>query len=262
MVVTGNFDNWLQADGVLAQDAELEPFELVLKVPERQKLIFKFIINGDWVTAGAYKIEHDEHGNSNNYVDADELVAVEEFTKEPTAEPASPLALAPETRAPAETPVAATTTSAAKATGAAEPVAPLKLHEEGEKLTQVLTLDLLYAAVLIPGSSDSAYDHVSQEEVPPDNPRRRTAPEDLTPTNSIEKSGVLSSTTTTVAPKQPPAQCSDAEVATIGPSSRNSSFTGRPLPEELKVPRAHQDTDLPKRGRRDGLISRFRGLFQ
>lgn len=233
-MVTGNFDNWSQSDGVLTKDADSEPFEVLLKVPTRERLVFKFVVNGEWTTDSNYKLEHDEHGNPNNYVDADELIAVEEFTEEL-----------------AEEPVAVAATTDAPKTADFEESASVD-EPDHEKITQVLTSDSSYAAVSLP-STDSAFEHVSQEGDPPSNrnPRRRNAPEDLTPTNS---SGV--------AAKQP--QTTDSEVTTIGPNSRNSSFTGRPLPEEtLKVPGAYPvDVDLPKKGRRDGLITRLKGLFR
>lgn len=58
-------------------------FKGQIKVDKKQKLVFKFVVNEtEWVTTGNYKSEFDENGIENNYIDADELIEVEEFEQE------------------------------------------------------------------------------------------------------------------------------------------------------------------------------------
>lgn len=79
--VTGNFDNWAKANAPLAKESGT--FSDQIRVDKRQKLVFKFVVNGtDWVTSEGYKREFDENGIENNYIDADELVEVEEFEQD------------------------------------------------------------------------------------------------------------------------------------------------------------------------------------
>lgn len=262
VIVTGNFDDWSQSQGVLTKDVDTSNFEAVLRLHERQKLVFKFVLNGsDWVTDDAYKVEYDEHGNPNNYVDASELIEVHEFTKEetPKAETPefSPLVVASSEQGPVEVPEAATTgSSAAKET-------TLPTSDE-EKLTNVLTSDSSYAAVSIPGSGSSGFENISDEDDDFDpsnrNARHRTAPEDVTPTSS--NPGLKR-------PAGPGA--ADSEVTTLGSNSRSSSFTGRPQQPDgetvdvMKVPGSFPSpvkSDEKVYGRRDGLITRLRGLFR
>lgn len=261
VIVTGNFDDWSQSQGVLTKDVDTGSFEAVLRLRERQKLVFKFVLNGsEWVTDDAYKVEYDEHGNPNNYVDASELIEVHEFTKEetPKAETPefSPLAVASSERGPVELPEAATTESAA----AKETTLPTS---DEEKLTNVLTSDSSYAAVSIPGSGSSGFESISDEDdFDPSNrnARHRTAPEDVTPTSS--NPGL----------KRPAGSgAADSEVTTLGSNSRSSSFTGRPQQSDcetvdvMKVPGSFPSpvkSDEKVHGRRDGLITRLRGLFR
>lgn len=267
-MVTGNFDNWSKRDGVLTKDADSDAFETELRLDSRQKLIFKFVINDtDWVTHEDYKLEHDEQGNPNNVVFAEELVAIEEFQKDPSPvvpsvqEPVIPYGVSTSKDAEVEPELPAT---------------PVKLvletRSEGEKLTQVLTSESSYAAVSIPGFSD--YENIAipdeTEGLLGDPARNRTAPEDDTPTNSLYNSAVLAPTPG----KQQPTQ--DSEVTTLGPNSRNSSFTGKPLQPEgdavsksplVKVPGSFPSPmkeTLPEKraSRRDGLITRLKGLFR
>lgn len=70
--VAGNFDGWTRS--LKAQKAASGSFVATVKVPRREKLIFKFVIDDtNWVVSDAYKIETDENGIQNNYVDAAEL---------------------------------------------------------------------------------------------------------------------------------------------------------------------------------------------
>ena len=70
---TGNFDDWSRSLKALKLDSG--QFTATVKVPKRQKLVFKFVIDdADWEVSGDYKIERDENGIENNYLDASELV--------------------------------------------------------------------------------------------------------------------------------------------------------------------------------------------
>ena len=75
--VTGNFDNWGKSNAPLAKESGV--FRDQIRMDKKQKLVFKFVVNGtEWVTSEGYKKELDENGIENNYVDAAELVEVED----------------------------------------------------------------------------------------------------------------------------------------------------------------------------------------
>lgn len=58
-------------------------FKRQIKVAKKQKLVFKFIVNGsEWLTCESYKSELDDNGIENNYIDADEFIEVEELEQE------------------------------------------------------------------------------------------------------------------------------------------------------------------------------------
>lgn len=82
MVVTGNFDDWSLKDGVLKkQDSDGFGSEFVgeIHLNEPQRLVFKFVVNGSqWITSPKYKIEHDVHGNANNYLEPEDLTEVKD----------------------------------------------------------------------------------------------------------------------------------------------------------------------------------------
>lgn len=89
--VTGNFDNWaLSPKGILVKTDDSQNYETIVHVHQKQKLVFKFFINGsDWTTDESYKIEFDENGNKNNYVNAEELQLEDESSSD-SKEMASP----------------------------------------------------------------------------------------------------------------------------------------------------------------------------
>lgn len=236
VVVTGNFDNWLQTDGVLTRD-HFGNFEADVKLPALDTILFKFVVDGKWVTSLSYKTAQDEFGNNNNYLDVAELTAVEEFVEEPEE---------PEEQ----------TARDESAGSEPEPVVADDVVEE--KLTQVLTSESSYAAVSIPASSDSAFEHVSDisheessitDAVPPgtdpDKPSCRNAPEDITPTNSRAGRPL------------------DAEGTTLGGHSCDSSISGRPLQPDSE---AVALSPVLARGkgprRREGLIIRLKSIFR
>lgn len=235
MVVTGNFDNWLQKDGVLTPD-HFGNFEADVKLPALDTILFKFVVNGEWVTSASYKTTQDEFGNTNNYLDAAELTAVEEFVEEPVEA---------EAHASAEEETAKYAPEPAVSDEAAE-----------EKLMQVLTSESSYAAVSIPPSTDSAFERVSElshgdadsaapSGTDPDKPSCRNAPEDITPTNSRAGRPL------------------DAEVTTLGGHSCDSSLSGRPLqPDGETVALSPAQARGKAPGRREGLIIRLKSIFR
>ena len=76
--ITGNFDNWSRSLPISSRPKE---YLQEIKLESRQDVVFKFIINDDqWIVNDQFKVTHDEHGNSNNIIYADELV--EEVDKE------------------------------------------------------------------------------------------------------------------------------------------------------------------------------------
>lgn len=237
VVVTGNFDNWDKSQGHLAKSSN--GFHGRVVVDEPQKLVFKFVLNdSNWVVAPEHKVEHDEHGNANNYVDADELKEV----------------------------------------------------DTDDDLTHVLTNPSSYAAVSPPASGGSGFENISRlEEIPLEEPEasssqpdtqpasssqlrslsasNRNAPDDDTPTNSIHDGE---------AKRRPDGpQTQESEVVTLGGDSRSSSFTGRLRPEAKTAPSSplvrvpgsypapdHRAESSSGNARRDGLISKLKGLFR
>lgn len=76
--ITGTFDNWSKS----LPEITTPPFEQTITLPEKQDIIFKFIIDGNWTTLDSYPIVTDEHGNANNVVHAEHLILVEEEKEE------------------------------------------------------------------------------------------------------------------------------------------------------------------------------------
>lgn len=277
--MTGNFDNWSQNVGVLTRKDASAPFSVKVPIANKEKLVFKFVINGDnWTTSENYKAETDEHGNLNNFVDASELEietedevpaetetedvpavetvvetaastkpeqVVEPVTTEKVAPPVTKQEVAEPENESVATPVKAKSTSPNADT-----------DQEDELFTRVLTSESSYASVSLV-SSDSAFEHVSQDS---GNASNRNAPEELTPTTSLNKG------------KSEPKgaavqQLSDSEVTTIGPSSRNNSFTGglQQSAEVENISKGLKHTALREpelNRRRDGLMNKLRGLFR
>lgn len=85
--VTGNFDNWSKSNKPFVRDGK--NFIGSIIVPKREKLVFKFVINGDnWVVSKDYKIENDSNGIENNFLEAVELEQV-------VSKPAVPASVSP-----------------------------------------------------------------------------------------------------------------------------------------------------------------------
>ena len=70
--ITGNFDNWSRSLPTIKSTKE---YLQQIKLDHKEDVVFKFIINDDqWIVNDQFKVTHDEHGNSNNIIYADELV--------------------------------------------------------------------------------------------------------------------------------------------------------------------------------------------
>lgn len=84
MQVTGNFDGWTRTNTPLVK--ENGKYKGSIRVRNRQKVVLKFVINGsDWRVSEDYKTEHDSEGIENNYIDADELIEMQEFEQDAAA---------------------------------------------------------------------------------------------------------------------------------------------------------------------------------
>lgn len=85
--VTGNFDNWSKSVELKEKGAEFQGW---VTVPNREKLVFKFVINEDnWVISHDYNIEFDDSGIENNYLDPDNLTEVVHEDTQVAPSPAS-----------------------------------------------------------------------------------------------------------------------------------------------------------------------------
>lgn len=179
--VTGNFDDWSRSLKALKLDSG--QFTATVKVPKRQKLVFKFVINdADWEVSGDYKIERDENGIENNYVDASELV-------EDTESVAS---------SSSKTPLSKSGTDGAEEltqTSSKTPVS--KSGTEGaEGLTQTSTTESSFAAVSSSATVPESYEEVQSQESPALVEHDDMGVSMDTPTNSLDNSALLQNTTT------------------------------------------------------------------
>lgn len=107
--ITGNFDNWSRS---IPAKESVKHYVQRVQVDTPQKLVFKFIVNGEeWTTNSVYKLEADESGIHNNVIEGDELIKVPEDVPEVEDEESveekevtSPEVIAPEVTAPKVTP--------------------------------------------------------------------------------------------------------------------------------------------------------------
>ncbi|KAL8713987.1 MAG: hypothetical protein Q9220_002133 [cf. Caloplaca sp. 1 TL-2023] len=61
--VTGTFDDWAKS---VRLDKHGGSFEKKVELPLGQKIVYKFVVDGDWTTDHTAPQEEDEHGNQNN----------------------------------------------------------------------------------------------------------------------------------------------------------------------------------------------------
>lgn len=118
--ITGSFDGWTLSSELTAENEYQKQF----KFDKPEKVVFKFIVDGTWTTNDEYKVEYDENGMKNNYIDAEEMIKVEEFEEE-------------------------------------EEEGKEEDKDRKNDLTQVSTSSS-FAAVLIPGSSGSNFENVDE----------------------------------------------------------------------------------------------------
>ena len=103
--ITGNFDNWSRS---IPAKESVKHYAQRVQVDTPQKLVFKFIVNGEeWSTNSVYKSEADESGIHNNVIEGEELIKVSEDVPEvedeesvEEKEVAAPEVIAPEVTAP------------------------------------------------------------------------------------------------------------------------------------------------------------------
>lgn len=163
--MTGNFDNWSVKNDPLTATEEANGYSKLIKFEKREKIVFKFVVDGDWRVSSNYKIEKDEAGIENNYIDADELVELQEFEVDDT--PAAAAVVVPELKEevePAQLHAVAAPDVTSKATSA-----------EPSDLSNVSTRGSSFAAVLIPSGND----HSTFEQI------------DETPTTSVINSRII-----------------------------------------------------------------------
>lgn len=58
-------------------------YKAVIQFPRQEKVVFKFIVDGNWTTSSAYGVETDSSGIENNYIEASALVEVSQFEEVP-----------------------------------------------------------------------------------------------------------------------------------------------------------------------------------
>ena len=181
--VTGNFDDWSRSLKALKLDSG--QFTATVKVPKRQKLVFKFVIDdADWEVSGDYKIERDENGIENNYLDASELV---EDTESVTSSSSK------------TTPVSKSgIDDTEKLTQTSSKTTPLsKSGTDGaEGLTQTSTTESSFAAVSSSATVPESYEEVQSQESPALVEHDDMGVSMDTPTNSLDNSALLQNTTT------------------------------------------------------------------
>ncbi|CDH14472.1 uncharacterized protein ZBAI_06258 [Zygosaccharomyces bailii ISA1307] len=78
VVVTGEFDDW-KGTVSLEKSPTTGEFEVTLPISvaaDKDKIFFKFIVDGQWVTSGFYDIGNDPEGIENNYITKRELLGL------------------------------------------------------------------------------------------------------------------------------------------------------------------------------------------
>lgn len=242
--VTGNFDNWAKTNAPLAREAGT--FRDPVRVNKRQKIVFKFVVNGtDWVTSERYKKELDENGIENNYIDADDLVEVEEFEQD-----------AGETKDVSGDAIASTGSVEKKNYTNETP----GVKEKGEfdhikDNSDALTATLSFAAISTSDStSDSKYEHIAEAYESPsgvfnDAPGAGTdygeeydnGNQFDTPTNSVVNSDVLSAPNDRKN-KDQATTTADTSISNIEPISQRVSTGAKQPLAQLNIPVKNKQT--------------------
>ncbi|KAF9351262.1 hypothetical protein BGX26_010704 [Mortierella sp. AD094] len=76
VVVTGTFDNWEKSITLSRSHENKDNFEASVNVPRTQKILFKFVVDGQWMCSDSYATECDEQGNLNNVLPATQQTIV------------------------------------------------------------------------------------------------------------------------------------------------------------------------------------------
>lgn len=299
VAVTGSFDDWSISKGVLKKDANGD-FSGEVLLDEPQRIVFKFVINNtQWITSPKYNIEHDVHGNANNFLDPEDLEEVKPELNEALSE------------TPAEAPSVA---DFEQKELSEEPLS------DADHLVDVPTSQSSYAALSLPSDGYEDLGDEDVEDFPAENseeltekdvfemtnqaskrdhalwdpplasePRHRNAPIDIetprssgnlaahhpssyksgftdsgdtTPTNSLRSSGIFGSKQHTVQTRD------DSEVSTLGHHSRSSSYIAKSQqgskaqdPLVVNPEKEKLSSPQPEKKKGDRLVSRFKGLF-
>lgn len=215
----------------LAKDDASNSFKGTVKLDSKDDFVFKFILNDHtWAVNQDYSIKTDEFGNENNYVSVDELTVFEEFEQGDRLDQ-TPEVAEPEQQQQKE-----------------------QESSEGEDIQQVLTSSSSFAAVSIP-SDASNFEQVepmskpNPAEVDPDQMETISRP-NLSDSNSTLNTprGTTVSDTPDNTHKLPGGYpVTPTSEASTGPSSANLSATNSPRKAT---------------GKKDSLVSRFRGFFK
>ncbi|KAG0654496.1 hypothetical protein C6P45_003362 [Maudiozyma exigua] len=75
VVLTGEFDHWKGTMPLVKQANG--SFELSFPIDTTKKFVFKFIVDGEWTVSDTYKKEADAGGIENNYLNIEDIVAVQ-----------------------------------------------------------------------------------------------------------------------------------------------------------------------------------------
>lgn len=79
VIVTGEFDDWRGSLPLLKTSSGEFELTFPVKIPaDKDKVFFKYIVDGNWVTSDAYNKGFDETGIENNYVSKSEAQALRE----------------------------------------------------------------------------------------------------------------------------------------------------------------------------------------
>ncbi|KAK6465263.1 regulation of G-protein function [Scheffersomyces coipomensis] len=73
VILTGTFDNWAKTLYLVKQADE--SFSLTVPFPKSDEpVLYKYVVDGDWVVSTTQRISKDESGNENNILEASDLI--------------------------------------------------------------------------------------------------------------------------------------------------------------------------------------------
>ena len=88
VILTGNFDNWM-GSVKMEKNKDTDMFEAYIRVDPREKLVFKYIIDGVWRCSMDYPTEYDDMYNVNNIIRPEDVRAY--LAKKQRSRSASPV---------------------------------------------------------------------------------------------------------------------------------------------------------------------------